>query len=211
MAVADPAMERVLVIPTALLHERAGPAGLFQGFSPAVDRFLPWLFNPAHLCYLPRALAEGDPSFKQLIPYVVLRCGGQVFHYRRGQAGTETRLRSLRSLGVGGHICQEDGELSADPYRTGMRRELAEEVVVEAPCTERVLGLINDDSAPVGQVHLGIVHLLDIAEPRVRHREEALVECGFSPLDQLRRQRPEFETWSQFLLEGGWLERQAPG
>jgi predicted NUDIX family phosphoesterase len=137
---------------------------------------------------------------------VVLRCGGQVFHYRRGQAGTEARLRSLRSLGVGGHICQEDGESSADPYRTGMHRELAEEVVLESPYTERLLGLINDDRTPVGQVHLGIVHLLNVAEPRVRRQEEALVECGFAPLDQLRRQRQEFETWSQFLLEDGSLE-----
>jgi predicted NUDIX family phosphoesterase len=211
MAVADPATERVLVIPTALLHERAGPAGLFQGFSPAVDHFLPWLLEPAHLGYLPRAQAERDPAFKQLIPYVVLRCGGQVFHYRRGRAGTEARLHSLRSLGVGGHICQEDGESSADPYRTGMRRELAEEVVMEAPYTERILGLINDDCNPVGRVHLGIVHVLDVAEPWVRRREEALAECGFSPLDQLRRQRSEFETWSQLLLEGSGLERLTLG
>jgi predicted NUDIX family phosphoesterase len=203
--VADPATERVLVIPTAVLRERAGPAGLFQGFTPEVERYLPWLLDPAHLSYLPRERAENDPSYKQLIPYVVLRSGDHLFHYTRGKAGTEARLRSLRSVGVGGHISSGDGALPPDAYRAGMLRELEEEVVVESPYTERTLGLINDDRTPVGQVHLGVVHLLDLREPRVRRREEALAECGFAPLDELREQRPAFETWSQFLLAGPWL------
>jgi predicted NUDIX family phosphoesterase len=204
--VAEIAMERVLVIPTAVLRERAGPAGLFQGFTADPGRYLPWLLDPAHLSYLPREQAENDPSYKQLIPYVVLRWGDQLFHYTRGQSGTEARLRSLRSVGVGGHICSEDGALPPDAYRAGMLRELEEEVVLDTAYTERTLGLINDDRTPVGRVHLGVVHLLDLREPRVRRREEALAECGFAPLAELRRERPAFETWSQFLLEGRWLE-----
>jgi predicted NUDIX family phosphoesterase len=205
--VSDPAAERVLVISTAQLQERAGPEGLFQGYSPAVDRFLPWLFHPTHLCYLPRSQAETDPSFKQLIPYIVLRCGGEVFHYTRGKSGTEARLRALRSVGVGGHICQEDGAAAAGPYRTGMLRELAEEVQLDTPFKGCTVGLINDDRTPVGRVHLGIVHVLDLAEPRVLRREEAITECGFAPVSRLRRQCHQFETWSQFLLEGTWLDR----
>jgi predicted NUDIX family phosphoesterase len=201
--VTDHATERVLVVPTALLRERGG---LFQGFTPDSDRYLSWLLDPAHLRYLPRDRAENDPTFKQLIPYIVLRCAGQVFHYTRGKAGSEARLRSLRSVGVGGHICSDDGAVPADAYRTGMLRELAEEVIVDSPHREQTLGLINDDRTPVGQVHLGIVHVLDLAEPRVRRREEALADCGFAALADLRAQRAEFETWSQFLLEGGWLE-----
>ncbi len=204
---ADPATERVLVIPTAILHARAGPAGLFQGFTPDVGRYLPWLLDPAHLCYLPREQAENDPAYKQLIPYVVLRCGDRLFHYRRGKAGAEARLRSLRSVGVGGHVSSEDGALPPDAYRAGMWRELEEEVILESPYTEQTLGLINDDRTPVGQVHLGVVHLLDLRQPRVRRREEALAECGFAPLGELRQQQPAFETWSQFLLAGPWLAR----
>jgi predicted NUDIX family phosphoesterase len=208
--VVDITEEHVLVMPTALLQERAGSDGLFQGFTPYVDRFLPWLFEPAHLRYLPRSQAEEDPGFKQLIPYVVLRWGDQVFHYTRGKAGTEARLRSLRSLGVGGHICKEDAGTSAEPYRAGLMRELAEEVVVDSPYQEHILGLINDDRTPVGRVHLGVVHLLDLREPRVARREDALADCGFAPLEELRRQRAAFETWSQFLLDGDWLNRPSP-
>ncbi len=96
----DKSAERVLVVPTRVLHE----AGLFQGFSPRLEHYLPRLLDPAHLTYLPRAEAETDPSFKQLVPYVVLRWRDEVFHYTRGKRATETRLQALRSIGVGGHI-----------------------------------------------------------------------------------------------------------
>ena len=128
MTVADKLAERVLVVPAALFRE----AGAFQGFSPDVGRYLPRLLDPAHLSYRPRSEVETDPSFKQLIPYVVLRCGEQVFHYTRGQRGTEARLRALRSVGVGGHISQDDSTLFGDPYREGMLREVAEEVYLES-------------------------------------------------------------------------------
>jgi predicted NUDIX family phosphoesterase len=200
--VIDKSAERVLVVPTCRFHA----LGLFQGFCPRIGDHLPALLDPAHLHYLPRSLAETDPSFKQLIPYIVLRWRDQVFAYTRGHAGGETRLRALRSLGIGGHICAEDGAASADPYRAGLLREMAEEVSLETAYSERILGLINDDSSPVGQVHLGIVHVLSLAEPNVRHRDEALADGAFASLKQLRQRREEFETWSQFLLEGSWLD-----
>ncbi len=194
---ADKLTEGVLGVPTALFHD----AGAFQGFNSDVDRYLPRLLDPAHLSYRPRSEVETDPSFKQLIPYVVLRCAGQVFHYTRGQRGTEARLRALRSVGVGGHISQEDNTLFGHPYREGMLREVVEEVFLESDYDERCVGLINDDSNAVGQVHLGIVHIFDLAEPKVRRREQVLTKSGFAPLAELVAQRDEFETWSQFVLD----------
>jgi predicted NUDIX family phosphoesterase len=201
--VSDHDGERVLAVPTAVLRR----AGLFQGFHPDAGRYLPALLDPAALAYLPRAQAEHDPEFKQLIPYVVLRCRGRVFHYTRGGSGTESRLRAKRSLGVGGHINGVDGAPSQRAYRAGMLRELDEEVELGSGYAERCLGLINDDSTPVGQVHLGVVHLLDLEEPRARCREETLVAGGFAPVAELRRDAGAFETWSQLLLAGDWLER----
>jgi predicted NUDIX family phosphoesterase len=201
--VSDPSHERVLVIPAEVLRA----AGPFQGFSPDVGRYLPRLLDPTHFLYLERSKAETDPSFKQLIPYVVLRCGDRVFCYTRGQSGGEARLRALRSLGIGGHIRAEDGAADGDAYRAGMLREVAEEVELEGPYREECVGLINDDRTPVGQVHLGVVHVFDLARPSVRCRESALAEGGFAPVGELRARREEFETWSQLLLEGGWLGR----
>ena len=193
--------ERVLVIPSAVFHA----AGLFQGFCSDVDRYLPRILDRPYLSYRPRSEVEDDPGFKQIIPYVVLRWSGQVFHYTRGKAGTETRLQALRSLGVGGHISEADTGLFEDPYRVGMLREVNEEIEFETDYEERCIGLINDDSTPVGQVHLGIVHIFDLTAPHVRRREQALTRSGFVSIGELASQRDQYETWSQFLIDGNCL------
>jgi predicted NUDIX family phosphoesterase len=194
---ADKANEEVLVVPA----ERLVAAGEFHGFRPADDGFRRLLLDPAHLSYRRRGEVETDPSFKQLIPYVTLRCAGELFHYTRGASGTETRLRALRSIGLGGHISREDGPPAADPYRAGMLRELAEEVEIQGPWREQPFGFIYDGRTPVGQVHIGIVHLVELEEPLVWPREAAIDEAGFAPVRDLLRRRDEFETWSQFVLE----------
>lgn len=196
--------ERVLVVPTAVLRQ----AGLFQGFSTEVGHYLPRLLDAGQLRYLPRDAAEVDPEYKQLIPYVVLCHGGAVFHYRRAGGG-ETRLHARRSIGIGGHISSEDGAATPEAYHAGMWRELEEEVELDSSGAARCVGLINDDRTPVGQVHLGIVHLLDLPSPNVRSREAALVAEGFAAPAMLRASSPEFETWSQLLLaeEALWTSR----
>jgi len=197
--------EQVLVIPARVFRE----AGIFQGFSDRVDYYLPRLLAPEHLTYRSRDAAETDPTYKQIVPYVVLRWRDQVFHYTRGKRATETRLQSLRSIGVGGHISAEDNNLFETPYRQAMHREVAEEVFLESAYQESCIGLINDDSTPVGQVHLGVVHLFELEEPRVERREQALTRSGFAPISQLIEERDEFETWSQIVL--GVLTRESEG
>lgn len=192
-----PTDERVLVIPT----ERFRAAGYFHGFRAADDAYLAALLDPAGFGFRPRSEVETDPAFKQLIPYVVLRCGGDVFHYRRGSAGTEKRLAALRSVGIGGHISEADAAGGENAYRTGMLRELTEEVEVGGGWSEHLLGFINDDRTFVGSVHLGVVHLFELESPAVRAREAALADAGFAPLAELVAARDEFETWSQFVFD----------
>src|SRR5258707_1069554 len=122
--------ERVLVTPTELFHS----LGYFQGFSADMDRYLPQLFSEQQTSYRARHEVEQDPSFKQLIPYVIfLHTDSQgrrsVFQYTRGKGQGEGRLHSKRSVGVGGHISSEDaGAEAGHAYFEGMRRELDEEV-----------------------------------------------------------------------------------
>lgn len=191
------ARERVLVFPEWRLRE----AGCFQGLRPFSAEFLATILDPRHLSYRPRGEVENDPSFKQLIPYVVLRCRDAIFHYRRGAAGTEQRLQSLRSIGIGGHVSEEDGCETSDPYRAGMMRELNEEVALDSPFREQCLGFIFDPSSPVGEVHVGVVHVLDLEAPRAWPREAAIAESGFAPIRELLEKRHEFESWSQFTLD----------
>ena len=82
-----------------------------------------------------------------------------------------------------------------------MKREIDEEVFLETQFTERCVGLINDDLTDVGRVHLGVVHVFDLDEPKVRPREESIIETGFSTPDELIADRDSFETWSQICLE----------
>jgi predicted NUDIX family phosphoesterase len=192
-----PMDERVLVIPTA----RFLAAGYFHGFRRAEGSYLRAILDPAAFEFRPRSEVETDPAFKQLIPYVVLRCGNDFFHYRRGSTGTETRLQALRSIGIGGHVSETDARDGEDFYTAGMRREVREEVALECGWKEHHLGFINDDRTPVGSVHLGVVHLFELNEPRAHSREAALAEAGFAPLAELLAEANQFETWSQFVLE----------
>ena len=191
------AAEEVLVVSA----DRFRVAGEFHGFRPYDAEYHRVLLDPSHFSFRSRSEVETDPTFKQLIPYAVLRCRDDIFHYTRGSAGTETRLQALRSIGIGGHICKEDAATIGDPYRAGMLRELDEEVVIEGAWTERPFGFIYDDRTPVGAVHIGIVHIVDIDEPLARPREAAIDEAGFMPLRALLGRRNEFETWSQFAMD----------
>jgi predicted NUDIX family phosphoesterase len=145
---------------------------------------------------------ENDPGYKQIIPYVIFRSGGDVFCYTRGSSGGEARLRRRRSLGVGGHVAEDDadGRGTLDAYEMALARELAEEVEVASPGVISRVGLINDDSTPVGQVHLGVVHLFELERPEVVPREDAIDEPGFFAASSLRAEWDLFETWSQICI-----------
>jgi predicted NUDIX family phosphoesterase len=198
------AEERVLVVPTSCFHA----LGHFQGFSADMGRYLPALLEGDDLSYRPRGEMEHDPSFKQLIPYVVYRYVAadgvvHVFQYTRGGGQGEARLHAKRSVGVGGHISTEDAVESAshhDVYREGLLRELAEEVIIDAEYSERCVGLINDDETPVGQVHLGVVHVCDVEQPLVRNRETDILDAGFRPVAEILADLDRFESWSQIVV-----------
>jgi predicted NUDIX family phosphoesterase len=197
--VSHPSNERVLVVPGSELDR----VGRFQGFHPDAERYLSALLVPELMEYRPRSEVEDDPSWKQIIPYVVLRCADAVFCYTRGKTQGEARLHRLRSLGVGGHVAESDaeGKRSFQAYELAMRRELDEEVEVASPGPMRLVGLINDDSSPVGSVHLGVVHLCDLERPDVHPREDGLADPEFVRLALLHNCKHDFETWSQICID----------
>src|SRR6266576_6204583 len=96
--------ERVLCFKRQLLEE----LGVFQGLSLEVAKYLPVVTSPAQIVYLNRSDAEQDKRYKQLIPYVLIICHRKILRYRRGRGGQETRLHGLYSVGIGGHIAEED-------------------------------------------------------------------------------------------------------
>lgn len=184
--------EKVLVVPRAIVP-------VFQGFL-AFNR-ASVLDLVAHGRYIPRSHAEHDDSWKQIIPYSVIMAGGKVFKYRRGVKGGESRLFGLISIGVGGHMSSGDADRGGEVYDQAFARELSEEVEMAGLVSNDVRGLINDDSNPVGRVHLGVVHLLKVDQPLVRSREDELVDDGFMSADELISRPAELETWARICLE----------
>jgi predicted NUDIX family phosphoesterase len=173
-----------------------------------VSRYLPQLLDGREIAYRPRGQMEEDPNFKQLIPYALFRwtdASGTVhlFDYLRGSGQGERRLHAKRSVGVGGHVSSVDAAAGASDhaYREGMRRELDEEVLIETRYSERIVGLINDDVTPVGQVHLGVVHLCDVEQPHIRPREADILDAAFRPVVDILPRLEQFETWSQIAIQ----------
>jgi|SRR5579884_1682981 predicted NUDIX family phosphoesterase len=178
--------------------------GEFQGYAIETERYVRALLDPANNRFIDRGVAEEDPRYKQFIPYVVLRYRDSVFSYVRGKKSSEARLVAMRSIGVGGHIEPADQSLFSsdrEMYLEAARREVNEEVKIDTSYVEHIVALINDDSTDVGKVHLGIMHIWDLAEPKVTKREGLITRAGFVPITRLKTKLDELETWSQIALQ----------
>ena len=190
--------EHVLVIP----EERLNAIGRFSGFREFSEEALETLLDPNYMEFRPRSTVEEDPTFKQLIPYAILQVdptSPSVFQYTRGKGQGEKRLHALKSIGIGGHISEEDAD-GEDLYRSGMQRELTEEMVIDTPYEDQMVGFIYDDSTPVGRVHLGVIHVLTLESTDARARETELTDSGFGSVESLKQELDRFETWSQLCL-----------
>lgn len=196
--------EEVLVVERKLLNR----LGLFGGLkSDGVDEMVESLLREQNHFFLDRTAAEEDPSHKQLIPYCIFKCGDRVLHYTRGKAGGENRLHAKLSIGVGGHINPVDmgeGRQGAAAYYAAVQRELDEELDIACDYEMRIVGLLNDESNPVGQVHLGVVHLVELESEEVSSKEDALTDLSWATVEELNGSLFQcLETWSQFCAK--WL------
>lgn len=198
-----PQEEQILVVERKVIEQ----VGMFDGLAFDVSRYLERIFVPGVPRFMPRAQAEHDPSFKQIIPYVIMTHQGKYLSYVRGRRAGETRLVAKRSIGIGGHINPTDDMplFNADFYQTylaAVEREVAEEVCVETAYSDSIVALLNDDSNEVGSVHLGIVHCWNLAAPKVARREQMITQMVFMTADELHETRDTLETWSQKCLDG---------
>ena len=187
--------EQVLVVARDRLPDAAGWYGLrTEGLTACLELI-------AHEGrYEPRVAMEHDPSFKQVIPYIVLRDGDRYFLMRRTRAGADQRLHDRWSIGVGGHLNPGDGGLAG-----GLRREWREEILADFEPRFELVGLINDDATDVGSVHVGAVYLADARSRPVAIRETDKLRGAFAAPDEVASVVDRMETWSALAfahLEG---------
>lgn len=177
--------ETCLVVKTNELFNDAQPA--FQGFTQHIT--LPQLHHQ------PRHLMEDDPSYKQLVSYVVCESpNGEILMYKRLKGSGEQRLHHKLSIGVGGHmnpIPNSQNEL----YDNAIR-ELQEEIGTTTSIEH--IGYINDDSNDVGKVHLGVVYKAIIDPENVK-----VIECDTLKVEWLDKDHlpvDQLENWSKLII-----------
>jgi predicted NUDIX family phosphoesterase len=194
--------ENVLVVRRSLFDE----LGSFHGLNFEPEKYLRAILSRGNNFFLRRAQAENDPTHKQIIPYALIAHGDTVLHYVRGKKAGEQRLVAKGSIGIGGHMNQEDELLfnyavDEHVYREGVQREVKEEIKIDSPFEDRIVALLNDDTTEVGRVHLGIVHVFRLAEPKVQKREAMITNLSFLNRAELVALRDNLETWSQLCVD----------
>lgn len=183
--------ELVFVVPREAVLTDNGWYGLQ---SADLDAFLATIER--HGRFEPRPAMEADPGFKQIIPYLVLRDADTYFLMRRTRAGGDVRLHDRWSIGVGGHLNPGDQDLAG-----GLRREWSEELVADYVPDFRFIGLLNDDTTAVGQVHLGAVFVADAAGRPVTIRETDKLSGAFATPAEVAAVAPDLETWSRLVFD----------
>jgi predicted NUDIX family phosphoesterase len=196
----NPPNENVLVIRRELFDE----LGSFQGLNFETEKYLRAILSRGSNFFIPRPEAETNPAYKQIIPYALIAFEKTVLHYVRGKKAGEQRLVAKGSIGIGGHMNETDESLFAmdeQAYRAGVEREVNEEIKIDTSFEDRIVALLNDDSTEVGRVHLGIVHIFKLNEPKVQKREAMITGLTFLTKEELIARRESLESWSQICLD----------
>lgn len=193
-------VEQVLVVPRTALIPDDGWRGVR---TDAMDAIIATIAERGK--FEPRPAMEIDPTFKQVIPYLVLRDGELWFLMRRTQAGGDARLHDLHSIGIGGHLNPGDRDVLG-----GLAREWQEEIQADFEPEYRLVGLLNDDDTDVGRVHLGVVFVADVGGRTVSIRETNKLSGSFVATEDVRRVIDRMETWSQLVFDA-LVTRGSPG
>lgn len=147
---------------------------------------------------------EEDPSYKQIIPQVILRYDNKYFVHRQVAAG-EKRLNGLCPLPLGGHVEEFDLNHEEDLLQTCLNRELHEEAEVKANIINKeFMGLIYiEGENPVNYVHMGLFYIFDLDGNDVKMREEGLETIGWVDKKYLEEHINELTYWSRVFIKEG--------
>src|SRR5881397_271233 len=196
----NPPNENVLVVRRSLFDQ----LGSFQGLNFEPQKYLDAFLSRGNNFFLPRPEAETNPAYKQIIPYALIAFENKLAYYVRGKKAGEQRLVAKGSIGIGGHMNETDESLFAmdeQAYRAGVEREVNEEVKIDTPFEDQIVALLNDDTTEVGRVHLGVVHVFRLKEPKIEKREAMITGLTFLRKEELLVRCETMETWSQICVD----------
>jgi len=155
--------------------------------------------------FLRRSELEEDPAFKQIIPYAVISNKESFYLFRRTSGQTERRLLNKFSLGVGGHMNPSNSMESKEQYLIDeLKRELFEEVRLLNGCLIEdieFIGFINDDTIPVGTVHIGLLYNIHVSNKEVFINETDKMTADWTDKSDLAEFYEEMETWTKITFD----------
>jgi len=221
-------MEQILVVERDKL---LGGKTLLYGFhNQNLEELIENIYRFGY--FVDRPDAENNPSLKQIIPYLLIshkgdtanplepvrpdvtsgrsggrpkgRAGGyKLFLVQRLATQTEKRLHNKYSIGIGGHINPvKDKSAIKDIIKSGLERELHEELEVSTPYQYKLIGYLNDDTNSVGQVHFGLVFQVMVNDENgVEVAEKDLMVGKFVNIKEIEKHFSLLESWSQIVYK----------
>lgn len=193
--------EHILVVQRTVLF----PTTAWQGLQHSDMTYYLDLIK-THQEFLPRTAMESDPTYKQIIPYLIFKHIDRYFLMQRQSHASEKRLQNKFSLGIGGHVRHEDLQAGSTLFDWA-RREFHEEIAYQDAMTITPLGILNDDSNAVGQVHLGLVLLIQGTSDTISIKSE-LKSGRLVTLSECYDHWDNLESWSQIVVKH--LMRRTP-
>lgn len=199
--------DRVLVVRTSMVNR----VGHFHGIRRDYTKYLKLTDQSNGPIFIDRFAAESDARYKQIVSYVIIKHGDQILEFDRSEVNeTGEYVDGHRSIGFGGHVQERDYNLltmmnNDSGYSASVRREILEEAGIDvdhANCRLEMIGILNDDSTPLGKNHFAFVHLLEVATPQftLNPEEYGISNLQFSPLSQVSTKFHLYEYWSKLCL-----------
>lgn len=193
--------ELILVFKTELLNR----LGNFQGVNPEYERYTKSIIDDKLYFFLQRKEVETNSNYKQLIPYIIITFQNKILYYVRGKGVGEERLKSLGSIGIGGHInYYSDFSLfktDREAYFSAVKREAFEEIEINSDFDSEIIGVLNDDSNLVGKVHFGVIHHWKLDKSEVYKKEKEITKISFKTIDEIRKKFNTLEQWSKLCFQ----------
>ncbi|MFH1230827.1 MAG: hypothetical protein V1709_04955 [Planctomycetota bacterium] len=202
-------MEQILVVERNKLLE--GKPLLYGFHNQNLEELLENIYHFGY--FIDRPDAENNPSLKQVIPYLLISHRNntanehKLFLVQRLATQTEKRLHNKYSIGIGGHInpvvtAKSNPLPVEDVIKSGLERELHEELEVSTPYQYKLIGYLNDDTNSVGQVHLGLVFQVMVNDENgIEVAEKDLMIGKFVNIKEIEKYFPLLESWSQIVYK----------
>ncbi len=161
--------------------------------------------------FKPRKRVESDTTRIQPLPIVVVRNrSGHILRLVRKERETSNKLHKKITVWAGGHVRREDGPEGKDSIVTGARRELQEELRIQATLDRLCLiGAVYVPASGSTQKHMAFVYEwraetddveVALCNGEFMERHGASLQGNFLPANEIAEEQDELEEWSKEIL-----------